>query len=340
MLVLFPLTAKQAKSMIAMQRAQPEIKKLQAKYKNDRAKLNEESDEVLPGEQDQPARGLSAAPGPDADLPRAVPRHARALQAHPEGLRPLRRVLHRPQRACSTRNECNVPKLGLPNPQDFLGMDLSQNATAVTGGFLDALPYFILVGLVIITGVRPVPPEPSQRPEHDVADGDDQHGAADRLRPLLAAVPRRPRPLLPGQQPVAPRPAGADHAQDHRTRAGPLVGTAPTKDDAIDVAEAIRPSAFPRAAGGLRKLFQLPAAPPAMRAGAPNGANGATESANGTAKPTSRQQQCGEERATRGSAGQGVAQGTAQGRPRGRRQRRRAPSSGRAPRNNKKRKRR
>ena len=41
-LILFPLTAKQAKSMIAMQRAQPEIKKLQAKYKNDRQKLNEE----------------------------------------------------------------------------------------------------------------------------------------------------------------------------------------------------------------------------------------------------------------------------------------------------------
>ena len=42
MLILFPLTAKQAKSMIAMQRVQPEIKKLQAKYKGDRQKLNEE----------------------------------------------------------------------------------------------------------------------------------------------------------------------------------------------------------------------------------------------------------------------------------------------------------
>src|SRR3954468_20898551 len=41
-LILFPLTAKQAKPMIAMQRAQPEIKKLQAKYKNDKQKLNEE----------------------------------------------------------------------------------------------------------------------------------------------------------------------------------------------------------------------------------------------------------------------------------------------------------
>ena len=43
MLLLYPLTAKQAKSMIAMQRAQPEIKKLQAKYKGDKQKLNEET---------------------------------------------------------------------------------------------------------------------------------------------------------------------------------------------------------------------------------------------------------------------------------------------------------
>src|SRR2546430_5302961 len=42
MLVLFPLTAKSARSMMAMQRLQPEIKKLQAKHKGDRQKLNEE----------------------------------------------------------------------------------------------------------------------------------------------------------------------------------------------------------------------------------------------------------------------------------------------------------
>ncbi len=33
-----------------------------------------------------------------------------------------------------------------------MGMDLSKHATAIAGGFLDALPYFILVGLVIVTG--------------------------------------------------------------------------------------------------------------------------------------------------------------------------------------------
>src|SRR6202795_4513398 len=42
MLVQFPLTAKQARSMIQMQRVQPEIKKIQQKYKDDRAKQNEE----------------------------------------------------------------------------------------------------------------------------------------------------------------------------------------------------------------------------------------------------------------------------------------------------------
>ena len=41
-LVLYPLTVKQTKSMQAMQRLQPEIKRLQAKYKSDRQKLNEE----------------------------------------------------------------------------------------------------------------------------------------------------------------------------------------------------------------------------------------------------------------------------------------------------------
>src|SRR6188768_3842819 len=42
MLILYPLTAKQARSMIAMQMHQPEIKRIQAKYKNDRQKMNEE----------------------------------------------------------------------------------------------------------------------------------------------------------------------------------------------------------------------------------------------------------------------------------------------------------
>lgn len=42
-LALVPLTAKQTRSMYEMQRIQPKIKELQAKYKNDKEKLQEET---------------------------------------------------------------------------------------------------------------------------------------------------------------------------------------------------------------------------------------------------------------------------------------------------------
>ena len=42
MIAITPLTLKSTKSMLEMQRVQPEMKKLQAQYKNDRQKLNEE----------------------------------------------------------------------------------------------------------------------------------------------------------------------------------------------------------------------------------------------------------------------------------------------------------
>ena len=42
MVIVTPLTLKGTRSMIAMQQLQPELKKLQVKYKDDRQKLNEE----------------------------------------------------------------------------------------------------------------------------------------------------------------------------------------------------------------------------------------------------------------------------------------------------------
>ena len=42
-IVLFPLTWKQFRSSQAMQSVQPKIKELQQKYKNDRAKLQQET---------------------------------------------------------------------------------------------------------------------------------------------------------------------------------------------------------------------------------------------------------------------------------------------------------
>ena len=41
---------------------------------------------------------------------------------------------------------------GLPNPLYFLNLNLSLSATQAKGAFIDTLPYFVLVGLVILTG--------------------------------------------------------------------------------------------------------------------------------------------------------------------------------------------
>lgn len=56
-LVLFPLTAKQMRSMAAMSRVQPQVKKLQAEYKDDRQKLNEEMMKFYKQEGINPAAG-------------------------------------------------------------------------------------------------------------------------------------------------------------------------------------------------------------------------------------------------------------------------------------------
>ena len=42
MVLIFPLTLKSTKSMLEMQRVQPEMRRLQQQYRNDRQKLNEE----------------------------------------------------------------------------------------------------------------------------------------------------------------------------------------------------------------------------------------------------------------------------------------------------------
>ena len=144
-LILFPLTAKQAKSMIAMQRAQPEIKKLQAKYKNDRQKLNEELMKFYKEHQINPLGGclplLAQSPVFIAlyqtleDLQKFIPKTGSLNQMYVD--------------ICSgggnTLAKCTKPVL------DFFGMDLAQSASNAPKGFGNALPYYILVGLVVIS---------------------------------------------------------------------------------------------------------------------------------------------------------------------------------------------
>lgn len=141
MLLLYPLTAKQAKSMIAMQRVQPEIKKLQQKYKHDRQKLNEELMKFYQENKINPLAGC---------LP---------LLVQLPIFFSLFRVLRDPQKYVPKSSDlyhalCDGAQCakGKVNHLNFLGLDLQLSATDNHGGFLDALPYFLLVALVGITG--------------------------------------------------------------------------------------------------------------------------------------------------------------------------------------------
>jgi YidC/Oxa1 family membrane protein insertase len=151
MLVLFPLTAKQARSMIAMQRVQPEIKKIQAKYKDDKQKQNEE---VMRFYQENKINPLSGCFPLLMQMPiffalfgllhhtaSRIPKTGKFNQLYTDIC---------PHATAANHYAC-------PHPQGlkFLGMDLSVSAAhagSVTSGFLGTLPYFLMVGLVILTG--------------------------------------------------------------------------------------------------------------------------------------------------------------------------------------------
>jgi YidC/Oxa1 family membrane protein insertase len=145
-LALFPLTAKQARSMQKMQLIQPELKKLQAQYKNDRPKLNEEIMKFYKENQVNPMAGCLPLV---FQMPVFFALYRVLYQPH-KHLPIDSKLFHKicgdlTSKACGTPP--NHPK-GLP----FLGMDLSKAASQITGGFTSALPYFLLIALVVVTG--------------------------------------------------------------------------------------------------------------------------------------------------------------------------------------------
>ena len=130
--------------MQKMQLIQPEIKKLQAQYKDDRQKLNEEIMKFYKENKINPMAGLPAPCAPDADLLRPVPRCCASPHKHlPDGLEALPGVLRRlPSRA----------RLQDPRGCGSSGWTSSQGGRDAHGGFTDALPYFLLIALVVVTG--------------------------------------------------------------------------------------------------------------------------------------------------------------------------------------------
>src|SRR5215217_3577581 len=289
MLLLFPLTAKSSRSMLAMQRLQPEIKKLQAKHKGDRQKLNEEMMKLYQENKVNPLGGC---------LPLVVQFPVFIALFH---------VLRSTAATVPTGSSLYKAIIAAePNGLTFLGMDLSLKATDNHGDLLTALPYYILVGAVFLTGFlqsrqsqRNTPPGANAQMQMITKVLPIAFGAFSLFFPaglvlyfLVSNLWRL------GQQELIMRKI---------TRPGQAAISASSKD-AIDV-EGGETSAFPRAAGGLRKLFQLPAAANGDDP-APGGGNGAKNGAgeSGAAGAT--------KGAPKGSAAKGsTAKGSAKSSP-------------------------
>lgn len=174
MLLLYPLTSKQTRSMMAMQRVQPEIKKLQAKYKGDRQKLNEEMMKFYQENKINPLSGclpllvqmpiLISLFGVLRKAYDYVPKSSKLYNAFCHGFGAVPKTGDPKFPACGTILKASqldnpiVPKglvkgEGLLHHLHFLGLDLQRSASSHHDGFGDAFPYFFLVALVIISYV-------------------------------------------------------------------------------------------------------------------------------------------------------------------------------------------
>jgi YidC/Oxa1 family membrane protein insertase len=149
MLALFPLTAKQARSMISMQKVQPEIKRLQQKYKGDKQKQNEE---ILKFYQENKINPLAGCLPLLMQFPIFISLFhvLRSIQSNVPHDGQFDRLFHDIcGKAATTAKTCQKPPTGLR----FLGMDLSKSLWEVrTSSILSVLPYVISILLIIGTG--------------------------------------------------------------------------------------------------------------------------------------------------------------------------------------------
>jgi YidC/Oxa1 family membrane protein insertase len=153
MALMLPLTAKQVRSMVAMQRLQPEIKRIQQQYKDDK---QQQSQEIMKFYQENQINPLSGCLPLVVQLPvwialyrtlRDMPHHVvRSTGAMGQLYRDL----------CGeavSRSAC--AKSG-GNAMNFLGMNLRESlfqAHKTGTGFFGLLPYGIMVALAVITGI-------------------------------------------------------------------------------------------------------------------------------------------------------------------------------------------
>jgi YidC/Oxa1 family membrane protein insertase len=160
MLVQFPLTAKQARSMIQMQRVQPEIKKIQQKYKDDKTKQNEE---LLKFYQENKINPLAGCLPMIITIPIGIAvfrTFSKGVQKHLPKTGRMGELYHAICGTAKTTAACNANLShqaahgDAPQALHFLGVTVNQTAHGAQtyGGLTSAIPYYVLIALVAFTG--------------------------------------------------------------------------------------------------------------------------------------------------------------------------------------------
>jgi YidC/Oxa1 family membrane protein insertase len=140
MLLLTPLTAKQTRSMLRMQQVQPEIKRIQQRYKDDKQKQNEE---ILKFYQEQKINPLSGC----LPLLLQMPIFIALLGV----LRHIQKGQNIPKTGALSRLFDDITGHA-GSVTRFLAMDLHTTPMKVEGSLIDKLPYFAVVAGIMLTG--------------------------------------------------------------------------------------------------------------------------------------------------------------------------------------------
>ena len=180
MLALFPLTAKQTRSMVEMQRIQPEIKKLQAKFKDDRPALNEAMMGLYKEHGVNPLAGC---------LPLLI--QAPVLLLLFNLLRGLTRTEEVDGRDVFDpdhldRGSALYQALEGDTEMVEKGIDLARSAADVfsNAGVVDSLPYLLLVAATVGTGVYQQRQMTRRNPPSNVTDN-PQAAAMQRVMKIM-----------------------------------------------------------------------------------------------------------------------------------------------------------
>ncbi len=192
MFIQLPLIAKQTRSMILMQRVQPEIKKIQQKYKDDRAKQNEE---LLKYYQENKINPLAGCLPLLLILPIGIA--VLGTFRHP-GIQ-----YHIPRSGTFSKlysDICGNTKIDPgacgeliktkpPGALHFLGMSLNLSAAnVIPEGMLKAYPYFILLGVVIVSGWYQVRQTQARQAKSGGAPANAQMQAVTKIMPIFFGV--------------------------------------------------------------------------------------------------------------------------------------------------------